>query len=1677
MADEIQNTGIQFEDIVPWVVDHGDTGLSARLKLKRNFDKIKAWMDANHIDVDAVKEIIEEYGAELFLSKLNDDTAAGFIEFERGLKSKEITVGEYVEGLVGGDGAYVDEHGNMEASSLRLRSYLETPKLVYNHVDVRVGDEWQTNGAGEIESVEILSDTTGIIHLRLLKDEDGNITEFGTLKQNDRCKGIFHNLEGYNDSETTDNGKGGRTFSGFYTTFFQITGVSGTHNETLAYELRPTVTVNGQKYWQDDDGASSGVRGGFHPCAFMTFAQYSNPQDTTRQSCQYRTTTYMRMLAHMTGWNEGLANVAYQVGNTALIASAFDKPDAGRYSMWLNGDIYFAGTLNRVDSWGRDINDYPDQGNYNSAATYHYNDLVHRDGIVWRNINPSEQGITGEEPGVSSYWVKWIYADSINPQGRWKSVNTPYPVNTVVNLYKGVYIAKRETSNPPLGLLRDKNGRYITTINGGYIIIDEELNDDWELLLDVSDITNGEDGKDAISINLTNDTDSVLTDEQGVISGSLPTTTAQLYDGATLKTEGVQWSIQSASGCTAAINATTGVVTINSMSADSAAVVVAGTYGGATYTKIFTFRKLYGKDKLWLDMPEVVYYDNTTAKNIDPNKLTIKAYITSATKGVAQEVLASKNCGYVKVGGSATKYYHGDQISITYDSFTDGHLIINLFDKNDKVQDTENIQLLQQPATITGTPSITYAVSTQGTNPELVSGWVQSIPQVPEGQYLWTRSIVIYSDGKVETKYSVSHSGEKGDKGDSITKVSDTKSYQVSTSGTVVPTGTWLDEAHKPTPSQGQYLWTRTIILWSDNSITTLYSAERNPNDGQNGESVSVTNQSVQYSKQTAGNLDPTTLQYGSYPSTLSKGDWLYSKTTVTYSDNTQTVTYSVSYIGVDGEGFANEGHWTSSTEVKKNDVYQFGDGVYVAKQDIPLVAENKDKSPVVGLLLNKGGHHLTTKSGGYLILNAATNTTYFDRWVSNGRAANAVRIDLDNENDSMLYDNYGNLLSGNCVSHARCYVGSKVDTSAVFAIADADGAMVSIVNGLITVIDVTKDSTNIVVSCTLAGEVYTSVLTIKRIVNADKFDVVVTPNSVAYNVTDGTIKSGSTIRVEVWRTPADGGSREMIGSLGTYGLTLECVPDLIGSYSQGATITLTNEQAAGNGNIILQLKKDGATIDAESIPIVKSEDGASVIAQYAPNNNPSASQMHDTWQSGDLYMRTKATNDSSWSVWQKVVGENGGMTDYQFAISSKETPEPGRYYPSDISSWDDSPMATTQSKPYLWTKIQKKDGNGNNVGNPSYARLTGEKGESIKGDKGCVARTSEWAIGVYYRNDENTQLADGSVGFIDVVAIEDSSSPDGYKFWQCKESHTSDFSKRPASTENQLWKPVSNVGAIYTSLLIAKNAFIKFGSTNQFIIVNSNSKIEAGLKGDGDIRIWAGGTNISAASDANLENAANIWFKKDGSAKIGKMSVASDGSIAVTNAEVTGVIHATSGSIDGAMKIGASGSLQIGADNSFNMVFGTNSYGACINGFNGAGTPAIFTIGYRSNGSKNYPYIRLNDASYSDDEIQISTNGSVYNSTTEAWAIEQEASARFTMQKTDMSQWCDAQFGLEVPLGSNKIKPKLIAKDVNTQKSLWIEARNDSDAEDKGVDIGEAYVLVETSGSFIRYYLTVRRT
>lgn len=154
---------------------------------------------------------------------------------------------------------------------------------------------------------------------------------------------------------------------------------------------------------------------------------------------------------------------------------------------------------------------------------------------------------------------------------------------------------------------------------------------------------------------------------------------------------------------------------------------------------------------------------------------------------------------------------------------------------------------------------------------------------------------------------------------------------------------------------------------------------------------------------------------------------------------------------------------------------------------------------------------------------------------------------------------------------------------------------------------------------------------------------------------------------------------------------------------------------SGNHSSITVEMFKNGVMIDAETIPFVADGNtGASVEAQYAPNNTPTPSQIHNTWQSGDIYMRTKSTTDSDWSPWYRIVGETGGETNYSFGVSAYDTTANVSTSPSDISpsDWSDAPVATTTQKPYLWARVQKKDGNGNNIGNPSYIRLTGEKGE-----------------------------------------------------------------------------------------------------------------------------------------------------------------------------------------------------------------------------------------------------------------------------------------------------------------------------------------------------------------------------
>ena len=131
--------------------------------------------------------------------------------------------------------------------------------------------------------------------------------------------------------------------------------------------------------------------------------------------------------------------------------------------------------------------------------------------------------------------------------------------------------------------------------------------------------------------------------------------------------------------------------------------------------------------------------------------------------------------------------------------------------------------------------SVTYQVGTSGvTKP--TGEWKTEIPNVPNGQFLWTKTVVKYSDGKSTEAYSVSYkgtNGTNGSNGTSVTVSSTSVTYQAGTSGTTPPTGTWSPTV--PNVANGQYLWTKTVVTYSDGKHTESYSVSYKGTNGING--------------------------------------------------------------------------------------------------------------------------------------------------------------------------------------------------------------------------------------------------------------------------------------------------------------------------------------------------------------------------------------------------------------------------------------------------------------------------------------------------------------------------------------------------------------------------------------------------------------------------------------------------------------------------------------------------------------------------------------------------------------------------------------------------------------------------------------------------------------------------
>lgn len=158
----------------------------------------------------------------------------------------------------------------------------------------------------------------------------------------------------------------------------------------------------------------------------------------------------------------------------------------------------------------------------------------------------------------------------------------------------------------------------------------------------------------------------------------------------------------------------------------------------------------------------------TNADDIGGELLTTKEYLFDDTSGLPDGVASPCIATYLKIGAGhmwvICKSNEGDSYMIGDDLWTNsGTAWLNI----------GNVKGVSISST-----SVTYGVSARGT--QQPSSWSSVIPPTTdEYPYLWTRTVVNYTDGKSTTSFSVSHNGKDGEKGETGDKGADAITIQL----------------------------------------------------------------------------------------------------------------------------------------------------------------------------------------------------------------------------------------------------------------------------------------------------------------------------------------------------------------------------------------------------------------------------------------------------------------------------------------------------------------------------------------------------------------------------------------------------------------------------------------------------------------------------------------------------------------------------------------------------------------------------------------------------------------------------------------------------------------------------------------------------------------------------------
>ncbi|WP_294613964.1 hypothetical protein [uncultured Bacteroides sp.] len=338
-----------------------------------------------------------------FLSRLADDVAKGNITFEKMIAVLGLSLfkggaqfGEFIKSLYAGTGAGIDEKGNAEFESVRVRSYFECLEFIVNRLAAIEGDQILTEG-DTIERVDDLGDNCYGLHLK--SKWDGYFT---AQYPNNVLKGIVNTLAA---------GSGV-----YYTSWLRVNSVN-TANNYIEVTLYPDEeTPAGQNY---------------PPCEMMKIARWGNQTDKTRQSCIYLSSTEGRIV-RLTGVTKPIidaGNYGATFGTLPEFLQAMDLPTIeGQDYVYARGLI--VQDIIRIDYQGKPVSEIIDHGAWGAGVAYYCEALNPATGVyeisdVWYNGCKYRCAKTGTTTAPAWNNTDWAMVEG-NPEFTVNFADTDY---------------------------------------------------------------------------------------------------------------------------------------------------------------------------------------------------------------------------------------------------------------------------------------------------------------------------------------------------------------------------------------------------------------------------------------------------------------------------------------------------------------------------------------------------------------------------------------------------------------------------------------------------------------------------------------------------------------------------------------------------------------------------------------------------------------------------------------------------------------------------------------------------------------------------------------------------------------------------------------------------------------------------------------------------------------------------------------------------------------------------------------------------------------------------------------------------------------------------------------------------------------------------------------------------